>query len=310
MKPLISVVVPVYNVQSYVSKCIESILQQTHDNLEIILIDDGSEDESPLICDKYAKEHDNIVVLHQRNSGPSKARNSGLDIANGEYIAFVDSDDYIHPIYIEFLLAQMMLSNVRISCCGYTRDAKQLHDGELSIDSYGVTLNDTEAFGKLLDNQEFCAPWGKLYNRDVINHIRFPEGLLFEDMVFAPQVFKLAKFIAVSDINLYYYNQENVSIVRSLLNYSKLLQYINGVEYWVIFAKSNYPSLIEKSTVVFNRNIINICKVIASEEAVEFKLLHDNLRNDILRNTRSILYTKEYSFKYKVKFLLIKYGIY
>lgn len=102
MKDLISIIVPVYKVEKYLDRCVQSLINQTYQEIEIILINDGSPDNCPLMCDKFANEFNNIRVIHQENAGPSKARNEGIDIANGKFVTFVDSDDFVHPTYLEF----------------------------------------------------------------------------------------------------------------------------------------------------------------------------------------------------------------
>ena len=121
--PLISLIVPVFNVEKYLKRCLDSLISQSYKNIEIILIDDGSTDESGKICDRYAKEHSNIIkVLHQENQGLSMARNAGLDIAIGEYIGFVDSDDYVEPKMFERLYNNLLESNADISVCSFFED--------------------------------------------------------------------------------------------------------------------------------------------------------------------------------------------
>lgn len=132
-KPLISVIVPVYNVQKYVRKSVESILQQTYKNLEIILVDDGSTDESGKICDMLARSDNRVTVIHKKNGGLSDARNAGLDRATGELIGFVDSDDYIEKNMYEVLEERMRINEADISCCGrYLKRVKELARTQLS----------------------------------------------------------------------------------------------------------------------------------------------------------------------------------
>ena len=114
-KPLISIIIPVYNAEKYLKKCLDSVINQTYKNLEIILVDDGSTDKSPEICDKYAEKDSRIIVLHKENGGVSSSRNAGLDIFKGEYLSFVDSDDYVEPDYIEYLYIFLYIAVSRSS---------------------------------------------------------------------------------------------------------------------------------------------------------------------------------------------------
>lgn len=185
-KPLISVIVPVYNVQKYVRKSVESILQQTYKNLEIILVDDGSTDESGKICDTLARSDNRVTVIHKKNGGLSDARNAGLDRATGELIGFVDSDDYIEKNMYEVLEERMRINEADISCCG--RYVVQESDGTKTpyfiLDREQI-LSPCQAIGKLLiwDGCDSAA-WDKLYKVKLFKGRRYPFGVLHEDLNF------------------------------------------------------------------------------------------------------------------------------
>ena len=173
-KPLISVIVPVYNVQKYVKKSVESILQQTYKNLEIILVDDGSTDESGDICDMLACSDNRVTVIHKKNGGLSDARNAGLDRATGEFVGFVDSDDYIEKNMYEVLEERLNINGADISCCG--RYVVQESDGRKT--SYFTSageevLSPCQAIGKLLiwDGCDSAA-WDKLYKAELFRNHR------------------------------------------------------------------------------------------------------------------------------------------
>ena len=160
MKPLISCIVPVYNVESFISQCVESLTAQTYPNFEIILIDDGSPDNCPAICDKFEKHHDNIRVIHQQNKGISGTRNTGIDAANGELITFVDSDDSVHPELLERLYQLMEESGADISsvsaCKGKTAAGRLTSWQAIKcLLKENTTLN-TSAWGKLLILMMMC----------------------------------------------------------------------------------------------------------------------------------------------------------
>lgn len=174
----ISVIVPVYNVETYLRECIDSIINQTYKNLEIILVDDGSTDSSPAICDQYAQKDRRILVIHKGNGGASDARNAGLDVATGDYIGFIDSDDYIEADMYEVLLNNAIKYKADISCCRYS---EVYEDG--STKDYGnniVTLYPNQEglieylLGKTID--PFVC--NKLYSAHMFNHVRFATGLI------------------------------------------------------------------------------------------------------------------------------------
>ena len=174
----ISIIVPVYQAEKYISKCIESIINQTYKNLEIILIDDGSMDSSGEICDRYGERDQRIVVVHNPNKGVSAARNCGLDIATGDYITFVDSDDWIHPRYLEFLYNGVCSSQGKISICEFVRTNKWEEYPLLKKSSVDFVRTEQYYFE---NNTNFIVAWGKLYHRDCFKGIRYPVGRIHED---------------------------------------------------------------------------------------------------------------------------------
>lgn len=213
----VSVIVPVYKVEKYLNKCVDSIISQTYKNLEIILVDDGSPDNCPRICDEYAQKDDRIKVIHKQNGGLSDARNAGIDVASGEYIAFVDSDDYINKLMIETLYKDMIVNNVDISVVGYKYVAegeKISSDEEISTSNVRIvdkTFALTCLFG---DNQIGNYAWNKLYARELFNDIRYPKGKKMEDLGTTYLLFQKASKISLNDAKLYNYLQRGDSIVH------------------------------------------------------------------------------------------------
>ena len=180
---LISIIVPIYNIDNYVSKCIESILSQTHSNIEVILIDDGSTDKSSNICDYYSKKDARIVAIHKKNGGLSSARNTGLDIAKGKYIGFVDGDDYIEPNMYEELLNNIHEHQSDIAICNYN----DIKNNKKYTNYFDNELEKTPIEGKnkfdiLYKNYNFViCSWNKLYKKEIFNNLRFPENKIFEE---------------------------------------------------------------------------------------------------------------------------------
>lgn len=213
---LVSVIVPIYKVEKYLDVCINSIVKQTYTNLEIILVDDGSPDRCPQICDSWMEKDSRIKVIHKANGGLSAARNSGLDISEGDYISFVDSDDYIAPIFIEILLLNALRNNAQISCTGYcevSENAKILGD-------YGradeLVMNKYEAIKYLFSSDSFGNyAWNKLYRRDLFDNIRFPNGMMMEDLGTTYLLIEKSEFITYNPQKLYYYLQREDSILHN-----------------------------------------------------------------------------------------------
>lgn len=214
--PLISVILPVYNVERYLDRCMESVIHQTYKNLEIILIDDGSTDLSGKICEKYATIDDRVRVIHQENQGLSAARNKGIIESKGEYITFIDSDDYISYDMIEYLLLLILRFHSRMSLCSHTivfsksGKKKILGDGrEIRLSAHAALLS------MLYHGNVDTSAWAKLYKRDIFETIRYPERKLFEDIGTTYKTFIESKWIACGFKSKYFYVVREKSIVTS-----------------------------------------------------------------------------------------------
>lgn len=235
--PLISIIVPVYQVKEYVGECIESLLTQTYTNLEILLVDDGSTDGSGAICDQYAGRDDRVRVVHQENQGPSVARNAGLNCAKGEYIAFVDSDDVVLPDFIETLFGLVKKYQADIAACAFlkfsTENLADAKNGILHVDSGrdrygkvkdgGLRRREQKKYGERCMTSEQMlrqwhgrykkwetVAWNKLYRKDVFNRgkadvIRFPVGRKLEDVLTSHLIAVNAERIALTMRELYLY---------------------------------------------------------------------------------------------------------
>ena len=225
---LISVIVPVYNVESYVAECIESIQNQTYMNLEIILVNDGSTDASGDICDKYAAYDERIQVIHKENAGVSAARNTGIESANGDYIGFVDSDDYIAPTMYEDMLKLMAEHDLDIIECTAFRNngdtnIEGCNDGSLEI------FNRDEAL-KMAMYDCFVAVWSQLYKRRVISDVRFPVGRKFEDSAVSYLFIANTKRVGHINCCLYYYRLNPNSTTQTSFDAKSRWDFVLGYE--------------------------------------------------------------------------------
>ena len=195
-EPLISIIVPVYRVESYLSRCVDSLLAQTYQNLEIILVDDGSPDQCPQICEDYAKKEERIHVIHQENRGLSGARNAGIDVAKGEYLAFVDSDDYVSDDYIQVMYDAIKATGCAISQCRFTYTKGEKLKENRGTGAFRIYRGNS-LMEKLYGNEEeatwFVVAWNKLYRRDLFETIRYPEGRIHEDEATTYLLFDEAK---------------------------------------------------------------------------------------------------------------------
>lgn len=247
--PKISVIVPVYKVEPYIHKCVDSILNQSYSNLEIILVNDGSPDNCGQICDELVAKHEQIKVLHQENMGLSMARNNGLKMATGSYISFIDSDDYIRPKMYEHMLQVMQEHDLELVECSMQKGDKIYFDQDIehaTIDSFD------EAVERIIYPGFFTAP-NKLYNYDLIKDIPFLKGKIYEDIIHTSQVWGRIDKIGFVSKAYYYYFQEGESIMRSAYTSKNL----DG--FWVIHqAMQNFNELArtERSKELLRKNYL------------------------------------------------------
>ena len=244
---LISVIVPVYNVKDYLPTCIESLLAQTHKNIEVIIVDDGSTDDSGLIIDEYARSDKRIKAIHTMNGGFSAARNIALDVAIGDYFMFVDSDDYVENDFCEQALSIAIEHQVEVVSFGYiefwTESEKRLRQSTREP----RLLNKHDAIKELIDRQEilFNMPCNKIFARHLFDGMRFIEGRTFEDMAIMHLVFDRVKTgIYISDVVLYNYRQARAGSTMANSTTPKMLndRFLNEYDR-LQFIRENYPDL-------------------------------------------------------------------
>lgn len=214
---LVSLIVPVFNTSKFLRRCLDSIIHQTYRNFEIILINDGSTDESPAICREYALADNRIVFLNRDNGGQSAARNDGLLIAQGDYIGFVDSDDYIEKDFVECLIRNIRETNAEISICGIQINNEEGMICTHKVEEEKVTLYDNmQAMKLLLEDREFGShPCNKLFAKRLFNDVVFPIGRVYEDIAIMHIVFGKANKVVVSSASKYNYLIHNASTTHS-----------------------------------------------------------------------------------------------
>ena len=240
--PLISVIVPVYRVEEYLERCVKSILSQTYENLEVILVDDGSPDQCPAICDACAEKDARVKVIHQENKGLSGARNAGIDAASGEYLAFVDSDDYVSPHFIEELYQLLQDTGCAIGQCrfSYVKGDGLVEESDSAFCIYrGESLME-QLYGPEEKATCFVVAWNKLYRAELFKEtgIRYPEGRIHEDEATTYRLFHEAKKLAFLDRALYGYYTENGGSITSVFS-AKRLQWLTAHEERIAFFKKN-----------------------------------------------------------------------
>lgn len=223
--PRISVIIPVYNVEHYLNRCIESVISQSFSDFELILVDDGTPDNSGKMCDSWAEKDERIKVIHKSNAGLSSARNAGLEIAVGEYVTFIDSDDLVHPDYLKILYESCIGNNTEITIGYFTRFSKISEIEYISGNELrSCVISSTQALLNLYDWNVlpyFNSSCGKLYKRDLFADIRFPVGRLFEDEFVTYLLYSKCYSISVIESPLYYYfvNEKSITNTLSLEKY-------------------------------------------------------------------------------------------
>lgn len=228
-----SVIIPVYNVQQYLARCVDSVLAQSHRDLEIILVDDGSTDDSGVMCDDYAARDPRVKVVHKSNGGLSSARNAGLDVMTGTSVTFIDSDDYVHPEFVATLLPWLSESTPIV-----IGTWQELNDGETpavktTIDGDTQELTRDEALSRIYYQQDInhsaCC---KLFDAKLFGTLRFPEGMLYEDLAISYDLFKqVDKVVNRRTPPIYYYMHRQGSIINTMkLERTHVLDHLEKIE--------------------------------------------------------------------------------
>ncbi len=250
MDELISVIIPVYKVEAYLEQCLDSVINQTYKNLEIILVDDGSPDKCGSICDKYAQRDLRIKVIHQNNLGLSEARNSGMDIMTGSYFAFVDSDDVINSRFIEILHSLLVKHNTDIAICDFSIFSEE--NVPIQFDDSKepeITVMSEEQFAfRLLDDYTtpYSVVWNKLFRADKFGLLRFHKGMRFEDSLFLADYLVLGATCIYTNAKLYHYRKRSDSLAGK-----KDLEYILGSLEASIY---QYNTLKKRYSITYRQN--------------------------------------------------------
>lgn len=303
---LVSIIVPVYNVEKYLKKCVDSIINQTYKNLEIVLVDDGSTDNSRNICDEYAKKDSRIKVIHKQNGGLSDARNVGIDNSKGKYITFIDSDDTIENDYVEYLYSLLKKYKTKLSICNYNVITNN------KIISY--TTKDLEfkfdkitALKELLKENKFSvSSCAKMYEKKLFNNVKFPVGKLCEDNGTTYKLVEKCAYIAYGSKSKYnYYKREN-SIMTSSFN-EKKFDLIELVDQMKSDLESKYPELhddILKKQILSRFSILR--QIVLSDYNNKEKI--DEIVKFLKKNKKFIFTNKNVSKREKMAMLSLLFG--
>ena len=271
--PAISVIVPVYKVEPYLARCIDSILAQTFTDFELLLVDDGSPDNCPALCDTYAKQDSRIHVLHQENAGLSAARNAGINWvfqnSDSRWFSFIDSDDWVHPKFLETLYKGAVEKGVKLASCGWQRfevDSQEIHSTDFSVQ---VLSPEEDYKSRNNDYDVDSYAWRFLYQRELFREIRYPLGRQWEDLFTTYKLLFQCDKVAHTDAVLYYYFARPDSIARAPWNPKKLYMVEALMENLRFFGDSPWQELYKR--------IIHCCQVTIARHM-------DRLSSDFAKN--------------------------
>ncbi|MBR6533529.1 MAG: glycosyltransferase family 2 protein [Clostridia bacterium] len=307
INPLISIIVPIYKVESYLQKCVDSIINQTYENLEIILVNDGSPDNCGAICDEYAKSDNRIKVIHKENGGLSDARNAGLKIATGEWISFVDSDDWLETDAIEQMLNLGIDKDADLIIGG----TRKINDNDNSIIWVDAIVKDYEIMNKEQAICDFfvngCASWARLYKKDIHKNIFFPVGEINEDEAIVLKLLeKCSKIVKTSKI-VYNYRLRPESITTTSFHPKKLIWYYH-CKANLSFIEKNHPTIIDYAERRYFSSILFFLIMISREkDQYQYSDILFELLVELKTNFKKILKNKHLTKKDKLFAFIIKF---
>lgn len=266
MDELISVIIPVYKVEAYLTACVESVLAQTYQNFEIILVDDGSPDNCPRMCDEFAARDSRIRVIHKENGGLASARNAGIDIARGDYLAFLDSDDLWSPLFLERLYRAIGETGADFSVCLFRRFLGE-PPAELPEPAQTISMTRQEAFECLFNvrNENMVVAPNKLYRRHLFGSIRYPLGRLHEDEAVIHEIIGSAERVAWVEEEHYLYRQAPNSIMTSRFSLKRLDETCAKEQRIAYFEAHGMHDLADRTKVVYLRNLMRLYRTVQAE---------------------------------------------
>ncbi len=305
IRPTISIIIPVYNVEKYIKKCIESVLSQTFKDFELIIINDGSKDNSGRICDEYAIRDSRIKVVHKANGGLSDARNTGIEIATGKYLGFVDGDDYIDEDMYEELYKSIKENNTKIAMCG-RYNVSELKCTESFTLSKRKVMDAEEALKGLLTWTDLdSSSCDKIFAKELFDDIRFPVGKLNEDVYVMYKLIHLSGGISHIGKAKYHY-VERCGSITSLGFDRRKLDWPLAANEIAEFIKEGYPNLIEEITYFYYCSLMHtIDLIVLSKDSYKYVEIYNEYCNKINKDLKVFLTNKYISRKEKIKSNLI-----
>ena len=307
MDEKISVIVPVYNVEAYLERCVESILKQTYSNLEILLVNDGSTDKSGELCDQLALRDQRIRVIHKENGGLSDARNRGIDEASSDLIGFIDSDDYIDEDMYETLYRHLRESNADLSMCGHYDVFHQIPEKQVSeIKTW--ELSSVEAIKMVMEAKILSVTAvNKLYKKELFSHLKFEVGKIAEDAFIMIRLLdQCQKVVATNEKKYYYVHREN-SITTQKFSL-KFLNVIEAYEQNANIIREHYPAIADVATMRLNWAYFYVLDRLLVDSDFKDKLLEDKLIHYLKQNRVNILIDARFTNARKISFLALLFS--
>ncbi|WP_202117298.1 glycosyltransferase family 2 protein [Clostridium chromiireducens] len=313
LKINVSVIVPVYKTENYLEKCIHSIVNQNLDNIEIIIVNDGSPDNSENIIHKFSSKYSNIIYIKKENGGLSSARNMGLKYAKGEFIGFVDSDDYIDINMYSKMFNKAVKDNSDIVICDMKYDLKGKDISNNKFEDFGI-LDRNETLLRYLNHTYFRShAQNKIYKKELFNEVNFPEGKLFEDMATFYKLLHRSNRVSFINEKLYYYNQGNEeSITKKKFNLKNLDLIYNSADMIDFFKENNYKSeIINGSIELYFFSVKTLLDMLYSSKKNMENLEFNNMKKQVFKEINKDIYIEGLTLFYKNnRCNLLKYHLY
>ncbi|SKB64054.1 Glycosyltransferase involved in cell wall bisynthesis [Lachnospiraceae bacterium] len=309
-KPLISVIIPVYHVDKYLGRCLNSILDQTYENLELIVVDDGSDDKCPEICDSFAEKDSRIIVIHKENGGVADARNCGLSKASGEFITFVDPDDYINKNMYDDMMHKLFENNADIVMCDfkyvYEDDVVSEisdHPSDVNVDIISGSDALYQSYSSYKNGVLYSVLWNKICRRELYEDLVFPTGRIYEDEARVFMILYKAAKIAYIDHPYYFYHQHRQSIVGKRWNQTNLQlldAYIDKLEF---YGRKKEYELFEKE-LIHILHMFCYTKSKLDEEGIQMDLSEDSQGRRCIKIVNELMSDCRLSIKSKIEYVL------
>lgn len=305
-KPLVSVVIPVYEAEKYLRQCVDSVLAQSYDCLEIILVDDGSTDGSGALCDWYAARNGNVRVVHRLNGGLSEARNTGIDTASGDYITFIDADDFVDPRYVESMVDAAVAENAEVACVGFVEYSEGQEIRYVAGNPAVSVLCGKEYIRKVLfqtfGNNSSC---GKLFRKDLLEKERFTPGTGYEDLDIFPRLFLGVRKVVTLEGDMYYYRNNPASYIHTFT--PRRVDVLDVADRMVEWISARCPELADAARSRRLSACFNIFSLMAANR-YDDKATERRCRNVILSDRGHFLFHPEVRMKNRAGIILSYIG--